>query len=253
MRFDETQIRRYSRHLLLRELGGVGQRKLLEASALVVGAGGLGCPAALYLAAAGVGRLTLADPDAVDLSNLHRQILYADADVGRPKAETAAAACRRANPEVAATPLPRRLSAADARDVIRGHRVVIEGSDNLETKFAINDACVAEGVPCVIGGVVRWHGQVLTVLPGRGPCYRCIFEGPPPENCVETCEQAGVIGPAAGAIGAFQAVEAIKILAGVGEPLAGRMLAVDFLAGKVREIAWSRRPGCASCGSDGGK
>ncbi len=247
MSFSEEQIHRYARHLVLREVGGAGQRRLLDARVLVVGAGGLGCPAALYLAAAGVGRIAIADHDAVAVENLQRQILYGAADVGRPKAETAAAALRRVNPDVAVEPLVRRVTAAEARGLVRGRSLVVEGTDDPETKFAVNDACVAEGVPLVIGGVVRWSGQLMAVLPRRTACYRCVFENPP-EGAAETCEAAGVLGPAAGAVGTLMAVEAVKLLLGKGEPLAGRMRVMDFLNGTSRDVAWKRRPGCAACG-----
>lgn len=248
MTLSEDQIRRYSRHLLLKEVGGKGQRRLLEGSAFVVGAGGLGCPAALYLAAAGVGRITIADPDAVDLSNLHRQILFGTADVGRPKAEAAAAALRRANPDVRVEALTQRVTAENARALFRGHGVVVEGSDSPETKFAANDAAIALGIPIVVGGVVRFSGQVLAVLPGRSACYRCVFEAPPSGEA-ETCEAAGVLGAAAGVVGALMAVEAQKILLGIGPAAGGSMRVLDLLAGTERAVPWPRRPGCAACGS----
>lgn len=246
MPFSEDQIRRYSRHLLLREVGGKGQRRLLESAVFVVGAGGLGCPAALYLAAAGVGRITIADPDTVDLSNLHRQILFGTADVGKPKAEAAAAALRRANPDARVEALTQRVTAENARDLFRGHGVVIEGSDSPETKFAANDAAVALGIPIVVGGVVRFGGQVLPVIPGRTACYRCVFETPPSGEA-ETCEAAGVLGAAAGVVGALMAVEAQKILMGIGAP-GGAMRVLDLLAGTERAVVWPRRRGCPACG-----
>ncbi|MCE9581671.1 MAG: HesA/MoeB/ThiF family protein [Planctomycetes bacterium] len=246
MGFSEEQIKRYSRHLVLREVGGVGQRRLLDASVLVVGAGGLGCPAALYLAAAGVGRIAIADHDTVDLTNLHRQVLFTQADIGRPKAEAAAAALRRANPDVTTEALAVRITPGNVRGLVKGRSLVVEGTDDAETKFAVNDACCAEGVPLVIGGVVRWSGQLLAVLPGRTACYRCVFEAPPAGDA-ETCEAAGVIGPAAGAVGTLMAVEACKILLGTGDPLAGRMRVLDFLKSTSRDVAWKRRPGCPGC------
>ena len=246
MGFSEEQIRRYSRHLVLREVGGTGQRKLLDASVLIVGAGGLGSPAALYLAAAGVGRIAIADHDSVDLTNLHRQILFTHADLGRPKAETAAAALRRNNPEITVEALPHRVTPENVRGLVKGRSLVVEGTDDAATKFAVNDACCAEGVPLVIGGVVKWSGQLMAVLPGRTACYRCVFEAPP-EGETETCEAAGVIGPAAGAVGTLMAVEACKLLLGAGEPIAGRMRVVDFLKGTSRDVAWPRRPGCTAC------
>ncbi|MEK7470327.1 MAG: HesA/MoeB/ThiF family protein [Planctomycetota bacterium] len=246
MGFSEEQIHRYARHLVLREVGGVGQRRLLDARVLVVGAGGLGCPAALYLAAAGVGQIAIADPDAVALENLQRQILYGNADVGLGKAEAAASALRRLNPDVSVEPLAVRVTAANARVLVKGRSLVVEGTDDPETKFAMNDACVAEGVPLVIGGVVRWSGQLMAVLPRKTACYRCVFENPP-EAPAETCEAAGVLGPAAGAVGTLMAVEACKLLLGKGDPLAGRMRVIDFLAGTSRDVSWSIRKDCATC------
>ena len=246
MGFSEEQIHRYARHLVLREIGGVGQRRLLDASVLVIGAGGLGCPAALYLAAAGVGRIAIADHDAVAAENLHRQILYGKTDLGQAKAEVAATALRRVNPDVSVEPLSIRVTAAGARALVKGRSLVVEGTDDPETKFAVNDACVAEGVPLVIGGVVRWSGQLMAVLPRKTACYRCVFESPP-EAPAETCEAAGVLGPAAGVVGTLMAVEACKLLLGKGEPLAGRIRVMDFLAGTSRDVAWNRRPGCPAC------
>ncbi len=247
MSFTEDEIHRYARHLVLKEIGGTGQRRLLDARVLVIGAGGLGCPSSLYLAAAGVGTIAIADHDAVAVENLQRQVLYGAADVGRPKAEAAAAALRRANPDVAVEAIARRVTREGARDLVRGRTLVVEGTDDPETKFAVNDACVAEGVPLVIGGVVRWSGQLMAVLPRRTACYRCVFENPP-DAAAETCEAAGVLGPAAGVIGTLMAVETVKLLLGKGDPLAGRMRVMDFLKGTSRDVAWKRRPGCAACG-----
>lgn len=244
--FNEEQIHRYARHLVLREVGGAGQRRLMEADVLVVGAGGLGCPAALYLAAAGVGRITVADHDTVAVENLQRQVLFRGADVGRAKAEAAAEALRLANPEGLIRPLVARVTPQGAREAVRGRSLVVEGTDDPATKFAVNDACVAEGVPLVIGGVVRWSGQLMAVLPRKTACYRCVFEEPP--AAAESCEAAGVLGPAAGAVGTLMAVEACKLLLGRGEPLAGRMRVLDFLKGTSRDVPWARRPGCPACG-----
>jgi molybdopterin-synthase adenylyltransferase len=246
MGFSEEQIHRYARHLVLREVGGVGQRKLLDARVLIVGAGGLGCPVALYLAAAGVGHIAIADHDTVAVENLQRQILYGSADAGKSKAETAATALRRVNPDVKVESLAVRVTAAGARGLVKGRTLVVEGTDDPETKFAVNDACVAESVPLVIGGVVRWSGQLMAVLPRQSACYRCVFENPPAE-AAETCEAAGVLGPAAGAVGTLMAVEACKILLGTGNPLAGRMRVLDFLAGTSRDVTWPMRKTCPSC------
>jgi adenylyltransferase/sulfurtransferase len=244
---NEDRIRRYARQLVLKEGGGIGQKKLLEGSAFLVGAGGLGCPAALYLAAAGVGRITIADPDLVDLSNLHRQIAFTNADVGLPKAETLARAASARNPDSRTTHHAVRVTPENARDLFRGHSVVLDGSDSVETKFAANDAAVALGIPIVVGGVLRWSGQTMTVLPGRTACYRCVFETPP-AAAADTCESAGILGPAAGVVGSMMALEALKILLGAGKLMAGRMAVVDLMEGTQREVPWPRRKDCAACG-----
>ncbi|NUN50001.1 MAG: HesA/MoeB/ThiF family protein [Candidatus Brocadiae bacterium] len=246
MGFREDQIRRYSRHLLLKEVGGTGQRRLLDASVLVVGAGGLGCPAALYLAAAGVGTVALADPDAVELSNLQRQVLYGPDDVGKPKVEAAAAVLRRLNPDVRIETFPIALGAGNAAALLRGRTLVLEGTDSPGTKFLVNDLCVAAGIPLVIGGVVRWNGQVAVVAGGSG-CYRCLFESPPEEGTFETCEGEGVLGPAAGAVGTLMAVEGCKRLLGLDSAAPGRLQVLDLLAGTTRQVRWTPRPGCAAC------
>jgi len=245
--FSEEDLVRYSRQMLLPEVGGAGQRRLLDARVAIVGAGGLGSPVALYLAAAGVGRITLVDNDEVDLSNLQRQVLHATADVGRPKVESARERLLGINPGVRVEAIHARLEPAGAEAFLAGHDVVVEGSDNFETKFAVNDAAVALGIPVVHGGVLRFTGQVFTTIPGKSACYRCVFEEPPPPGSMPTCQEAGVIGPVPGVIGCFQAAEAMKVLLGRGEPLAGRILEVDLLAGSVRTIQVRPRTGCPAC------
>lgn len=243
----EDQIERFSRHILLREVGGVGQEKLLSSKVLLVGAGGLGSPAALYLTAAGVGTLGLCDFDDVSLSNLQRQVLYGTEDIGHPKIERAAERLRGIWPEVKLDLIGERLTPENARRLIRGYDVVIEGSDNFETKFLVSDACVAERKSAVIGGILRWHGQILTVVPGAA-CYRCLFERPPPAGAAPTCAQAGVIGALAGLVGSLQAAEAIKLLLGIGEPLQSRLLTIEALAAAFREVPLGRRESCEACG-----
>ena len=245
----EDQIERFSRHILLKEVGGIGQEKLLAARVLLVGAGGLGSPAALYLTAAGVGTLGLCDFDTVSLSNLQRQVLYETGDVGAPKVERAAARLRGIWPGVKLDLIREKLTPENARETIRNYDVVIEGSDNFETKFLVNDACVAEGKPAVIGGILRWHGQVISVVPGRGACYRCLFERPPPPGSAPTCAEAGVVGALAGLVGSLQAAEAIKLILGIGTPLSSRLLTIEALAASFREVPLGRREGCAACGS----
>lgn len=239
----DPELLRYSRQIVLREVGGGGQLRLREAAVAVVGAGGLGSPALLYLAAAGVGRLTVIDDDAVALDNLARQVLYATADVGTPKATAAAVRLRALNPEVAVTAVERRVDAASAGALLGGHDLVIEGSDSFATKLAVNDACVRLGIPVVIGGVLRFEGQVLTVA-GGGACYRCLIgEGPEP-GLIPTCRAAGVLGAVAGMIGALQASEALRLLLGAGDPPGGQLLVVEALRPRVRAVPLAIDPRC---------
>lgn len=243
---SDDELVRYSRQVMLREVGGAGQLRLRRAAIAVVGAGGLGAPALLYLAAAGVGRLTVIDDDAVSLDNLARQVLFTTVDVGRPKAEVAATRLHELNPEVRVTAVRRRLDAATADALLAGHDVVLDGSDNLATKFAVNDAAVRLGITAVIGGVVRLDGQVVTVPPG-GPCYRCLFGGEPDPGLIPTCRAAGVLGPVAGMVGALQATEALRALLGAGEPQAGRLLVIEGLRGRTRNVAFPADPACTAC------
>ncbi|HEX6971676.1 MAG TPA: molybdopterin-synthase adenylyltransferase MoeB [Limnochordia bacterium] len=246
--FDEEEIRRYSRHILLPEVGGTGQRKLKEARVFIVGAGGLGSPAAFYLAAAGVGTIGVVDDDAVDTSNLQRQILHRTEDVGRPKVESAARALRAINPHVDVITYKERLTASNVRAIIREYDVIVDGVDNFPTRYLVNDACVLEGKPLVDAGVLRWDGVILTVQPRVGPCYRCIFPEPPPPGLVPSCQEAGVIGAITGVMGTLQALEAVKVILGVGETLNGRLLLFDALQSRFREVKARRDPGCAVCG-----
>jgi molybdopterin/thiamine biosynthesis adenylyltransferase len=244
MSFSEAEVERYARHLVLREVGGPGQQALKAARVLVVGAGGLGSPAALYLAAAGVGRIGLADPDTVALSNLQRQVLYTTGDVGRGK--TAAAGDRLAalNPTVEVVQHPVRLDAGNARELVRAYDLVLDGTDDFATRHAVNAACVAEGRPLVSGAIGRWTGQVA-VFAGR-PCYQCLVPQVPPD--AETCERVGVIGALAGVIGSMMALEAVKVIARVGEPLTGRLLIYDGLVGEARTVRIGADPDCPVCG-----
>jgi len=238
---------RYARQIALPEFGPAGQERLREARVLLIGAGGLGSPAALYLASAGVGTLGVVDPDRVELSNLHRQILHGTADTGRPKVESARDRIAEANPHVRVESFAERFCAANARDLVRGWDVVVDGCDNFPTRYASNDACVAEGVPNVYGSVWRFEGQVAVFLPS-GPCYRCINPQPPAAGSVPSCAEAGVLGVLPGLVGTLQALEAIKLLTGLGESLAGRLLHIDGLAMKFREFKLRRDPACARCG-----
>ncbi|HJP71936.1 MAG TPA: molybdopterin-synthase adenylyltransferase MoeB [Candidatus Limnocylindria bacterium] len=246
---SEAQRRRYARQLVLPEIGPGGQRRLLDARVLVVGAGGLGSPVALYLAASGVGTIGIVDDDVVDESNLQRQVLHAADRIGMPKVSSAAMALRALNPETAVLEHGARLSAANVTDVIAGYDVVVDGTDNLDTRYLLNDAAVAARTPVVHGSVYRWDGQVTTLVPFEGPCYRCLHPVRPPDDLVLDCDVAGVLGVLPGIVGTIQAAEALKLLLGVGEPLVGRMLIFDALGARFDEIAIPRDPACASCGS----
>lgn len=248
MNLTEEQIERYSRHILLPEIGGEGQERLLAGKVLVVGAGGLGSPAAYYLAAAGVGTLGIMDGDAVDLSNLQRQILHGTADVGRPKVESARDRLAALNPDVRVVPYRERLTAANALAILRDYDFVVDGTDSFASKFLVADACHFAGKPYSHAGILRFEGQLMTVLPGRTACYRCIFNAPPPAGVAPTCSQAGVLGAMAGVIGTLQAAEALKYLLGRGQLLTDSLLVYDALAAKFRKVALRRNPDCPLCG-----
>ncbi|AZS23244.1 molybdopterin-synthase adenylyltransferase MoeB [Caulobacter sp. FWC26] len=243
MSFSEAEVERYARHLVLREVGGPGQQKLKAARVLVVGAGGLGAPAALYLAAAGVGMIGLVDPDTVSLSNLQRQVLYATADVGRPKVEAADEHLRALNPNTIIESHAVWLDRSNAEAVVSGYDLVLDGTDDFATRFAVSDACVAQGKTLVSGALGRWTGQV-GVFQGQ-PCYRCLVPEIPPD--AETCALVGVVGALAGVIGSMMALEALKLIAGAGEPLSGRLLIYDGLASETRTVRIGRDPQCPSC------
>ena len=248
MDLSKDQIARYSRQLILPEIGAQGQQKLLRASVLVVGAGGLGCPAALYLAAAGVGTIGIVDRETVALSNLHRQILHSAEAVGRPKSQSAAARLTTLNPEIRVIPIRESLEAANALQMLRPYDLVVDGSDNFPTRYLVNDACVILGKPFVHGGVVHFGGQVLTVLPKRSACFRCVFPEPPEPGAIPSCQEAGVLGTAAGILGSLMAHEALKVILNLGEPLVNRFAVFDGKASRVREVPVRRDPMCAACG-----
>ncbi len=243
MAFTEDEVERYARHLVLSEVGGPGQQALKRARVLIVGAGGVGGPAALYLAAAGVGTLGLIDHDAVALSNLQRQILFDTADVGRPKVEAAAMRLEGLNPHVAVQTFAERLTAENALARIEDFDLVLDGTDDFETRFLVNAACVVAGRPLVSGALGRWSGQVA-VFAGR-PCYRCLVPQMPPD--AETCARVGVVGALAGVVGSMAAREAIKVLTGAGQPLTGRLLLYDGLAGTARTVRIAPDPACPVC------
>ena len=243
MSFSEAEVERYARHLVLREVGGPVQHKLKAARVLVVGAGGLGAPVALYLAAAGIGTIGLVDPDMVSLSNLQRQVLYATADVGRPKVEAASEHLLALNPNTMIDTHPVWLDRSNAEAVVARYDLVLDGTDDFATRFAVSDACLAQGKPLVSGALGRWTGQV-GVFHGR-PCYRCLVPDIPPD--AETCALVGVVGALAGVIGSMMALEAVKLITGAGEPLSGRLLIYDGLAGETRTVRVGRDPKCPSC------
>jgi len=242
--FSQDEVERYARHLVLREIGGPGQQRLKQARVLIVGAGGLGAPAALYLAAAGVGVLGLADPDAVSLSNLQRQVLFTTADVGRAKVDVAAHRLGDLNPHVQVDAHALAVDAANAREIVDGYDLVLDGTDNFETRFAVSAACVAAGKTLVSGAIGRWTGQV-GVFAGR-PCYQCLTPEIPPD--AETCAAVGVVGALAGVVGSMMALEAIKLIAHAGEPLTGRLVIYDALAGDTRTVRIGADPHCRLCG-----
>jgi molybdopterin-synthase adenylyltransferase len=244
MSFSPAEVERYARHLVLREIGGPGQQRLKAARVLVVGAGGLGAPAALYLAAAGVGTLGLVDADTVSLSNLQRQVLFSTADAGRPKVEAAAEHLAALNPHLTVETHPVWLGEANAREIVSRYDLVLDGTDDFATRFAVSDACLAEGKTLVSGALGRWTGQV-GVFQAK-PCYRCLVPEIPPD--AETCALVGVVGALAGVIGAMMALEAVKVITGAGEALAGRLLIYDALAAETRTVRIGADPACPSCG-----
>jgi thiazole biosynthesis adenylyltransferase ThiF len=249
MALTDEQIERYSRHIILKEVGAKGQKKLLNAKVLIIGAGGLGAPAAMYLAAAGVGTIGIADADDVDLSNLQRQIIHSTEDVGKPKVKSARESMERMNPDVKVNTHHMFVDAANIRELIREYDFIIDGTDNFPAKFLINDACVLEKKPFSHAGIIRFKGQLMTYVPGEGPCYRCVFKEPPPKDAVPTCKQAGVIGAMGGVIGSLQAMEAIKYIIGKGEILTGYLLTYDALTMEFRKVGLPRDTRrCAVCG-----
>jgi sulfur-carrier protein adenylyltransferase/sulfurtransferase len=247
MALSAAQRARYDRHLALAEIGAAGQERLQRARVLVAGAGGLGSPAALYLAAAGVGTLGIIDGDSIELSNLQRQVLFTSADIGRLKASTARERLLALNPEITVVAHASTLTAQNVVSVLEGYDVVLDGTDRVNTRYLINDACVILGKPLVSAAIHRFEGQAMTYAPGRGPCYRCLFAQPQP-GAVASCAEAGVLGVLPGVLGAIQATEAIKLVTGIGEPLIGRLLIYDALELRFTELPVARRADCAVCG-----
>jgi adenylyltransferase/sulfurtransferase len=247
---SNEEIRRYSRHLILPEVGLEGQKKLKAARVLAVGAGGLGSPLAVYLAAAGVGTIGLVDFDVVDDSNLHRQILFGTSDVGKPKLSVAVRRLKELNPNVEVVPFDERLTSANALEIVRGFDVVADGTDNFPTRYLVNDACVLTGKPNVYASIFRFEGQASVFWAEKGPCYRCLYSEPPPPGLVPSCAEGGVLGILPGLLGLIQATETIKIVLGGGESLVGRLLLVDALSMRFRELKLRKNPDCVLCGKN---
>jgi adenylyltransferase/sulfurtransferase len=241
------EIRRYSRHLILPEIGTEGQKRLKAARVLCIGTGGLGSPLGMYLAAAGVGTLGLVDFDVVDESNLHRQVLYSDSDIGRPKLDAAVDRLHQVNPHVTFVKHQTRLDSSNALELFAGYDIVVDGTDNFPTRYLVNDACVLTGKPNVYGSIFRFEGQVSVFWGARGPCYRCLFPEPPPPGLVPSCAEGGVLGVLPGIIGCLQANEAIKLIVGQGEPMIGRLLLFDALRMRFRELKLKKDPECPIC------
>lgn len=251
MALTDTQVDRYARHLVLREIGGAGQQRLLRARVLVVGAGGLGAPLILYLAAAGIGAIGVVDDDRVSLSNLQRQIIHRTADIDRLKTESASAAVGRLTPDVAIEAHPERLTADNVERLVTAYDVIADGSDNFDTRFLLNDVCHRLGKTLVSGAILRFDGQISTFKSHLGaghPCYRCVFPEPPPPDVVPNCAEGGVLGALAGVVGSLQAVEVVKEILGIGESLSGRLLLYDALGGQLRTISIPKDPACKICG-----
>lgn len=244
----KSQQERYARHLTMEQIGVGGQQKLLHAKVCIIGAGGLGSPAAMYLAAAGVGTIGIADADCVELSNLQRQILHAERDLGKQKVCSARETAQALNPDTAVRTYPVYVDEKNISEIIQDYDFVIDAADNFPTKFLINDACVRAGKPFVHAGVIRFQGQLMTYVPGKGPCYRCIFQNPPPQDAVPSAKQAGILGAVCGVVGSLQAMEAVKYVLGAGELLTGKLLTYDALHAQFRVV---KLPGpaadCAVC------
>jgi len=244
-----AEVMRYSRHVIIPELGTLGQRRLANARVLCIGAGGLGSPVLIYLAAAGVGTLGIVDFDTVDESNLQRQIIHGQADIGRPKAQSAAETLASINPLLTVVCHEQRLAADNARTLFAGYDLIVDGTDNFATRYLVNDAAVLLGKPYVWGSIYRFDGQVSVFWADYGPCYRCLYPEPPPQGMVPSCAEGGVLGVLAGTIGSLQATEAIKVIAGIGQPLVGRLLTYDATVTRVRTLAIRKDPQCAVCGT----
>ena len=246
--FTDEQIERYSRHIMLPEVGGSGQQKMLEARVLLLGAGGLGSPAAYYLAAAGIGNLGIVDFDQVDLSNLQRQIIHSTERIGMLKTESAKKTIQALNPDVNVTLYNEKMDSSNIMSLIKDYDYVVDGSDNFPTRYLVNDACVMKNKTLIHGSIYRFEGQVTVFKPGDGPCYRCLYPEPPPPGMVPNCQEGGVLGVLAGVIGNLQVVEVLKLILGIGKPLVGKLLIYDALNTEFRSLRLRRDPNCPICG-----
>lgn len=250
MKLREDQIERYSRQIILPNVGGKGQEKLLDAKVLIIGAGGLGSPAALYLTSAGVGKIGIVDSDRVELNNLQRQILYSGKDVGRPKVVSAEDRLSGINQDVQVVRYNIRVTSENILDIIKEYDIVLDGSDNFPTRYLVNDACVLSAKPLFHGGIFRFDGQVITILPHQSACYRCLFPEPPPPGLVPSCQEAGILGAVAGAIGIIQTNEALKYILGIGNLLTGKLLVFNALDSSFRQVKVTKDPNCPICGEN---
>ncbi len=246
--FTDEQIERYSRHIILPEVGGSGQQKMLEARVLLLGAGGLGSPAAYYLAAAGIGNLGIVDFDQVDLSNLQRQIIHSTERIGMLKTESAKKTIQALNPDVNVTLYNEKMDSSNIMSLIKDYDYVVDGSDNFPTRYLVNDACVMKNKTLIHGSIYRFEGQVTVFKPGDGPCYRCLYPEPPPPGMVPNCQEGGVLGVLAGVIGNLQVVEVLKLILGIGKPLVGKLLIYDALNTEFRSLRLRRDANCPICG-----
>lgn len=250
MEFTDDQLQRYSRHIILPEVGGKGQRKILNARVFVVGAGGLGCPVGYYLAAAGIGTIGMIDNDTVELSNLQRQIAHSTKTLGVHKVDSAKATFEALNPDVKVVGIKERINKGNIMDLIKDYDIVVDGSDNFPTRYLVNDACVLLKKPLVSGAILKFEGQVTTVLPGEGHCYRCLFEEMPPPGLVPSCQEAGVLGAITGVVGALQATEVLKLVLGKGDVLKNTLLIYDALRTTFRRVKVPKNPACPVCGEN---
>ena len=250
MKLREDQIERYSRQIILPRVGGKGQEKLLAAKVLMIGAGGLGSPCALYLASAGIGRIGIVDSDKVELNNLQRQVLHSTPNVGKPKAESAKERINAINTDVEVVTHNVRVTSQNIMDIIKDYDIVVDGSDNFPTRYLVNDACVLSKKPLSHGGIFRFDGQAITILPGESACYRCLFSEPPPPGLVPSCQEAGILGAVAGIIGTIQANEVLKYVLGIGNLLAGKLLVFDALNSSFRQVKVPKDPKCPVCGKN---